>query len=186
METKGRQPDVLLARHGRRPRSAPPTRAHRGRARASPHPCPLGVRGRPALAHCRPLPPPPLLLPRHRDAQALLRGDQVVGVLGVFAQPTEHTATSSATTPPTSLKVSNRGLAPANLRDEVRGTAVGNKSPRFIFVYQYGNMGRTMSCAMASTPRSRSRRSRGHPAMERTRTGEVGIEKPRTEKNTAT
>src|SRR5829696_8676552 len=72
--------------------------------------------------------------------------------------------------------------SPSDRVDEVRGTAVGNKSRQFIFVYQYGNMGRIMSCAMASTPRSRSRRSRGHPAMERTRTGEVGIEEPRTEK----
>jgi hypothetical protein len=72
--------------------------------------------------------------------------------------------------------------SPSDRVDEVRGTAVGNKSRQFIFVYQYGNMGRIMSCAMASTPRSRSRRSRGHPAMERTCSGEVGIEEPRTEK----
>src|SRR5215212_9793407 len=31
-----------------------------------------------------------LLLPRHRDAQALLRGDQVVGVLGAFVHVDLH------------------------------------------------------------------------------------------------
>ena len=66
------------------------------------------------------------------------------------------------------MHVSNGSLTSANLRDDPN-TAVGNESRRFIFVCQYGNMGRTMSCTMASTPKEPR-----HPAMERARTGEVG------------
>ena len=71
--------------------------------------------------------------------------------------------------------------------DELRGITVTNKSLRFNFVYQYGNMGRAMSCAMGGTLRGRPRRSRGHPGLERTRrSGEMEIVKPQSEKNAAT
>jgi hypothetical protein len=43
---------------------------------------------------------------------------------------------------------------PSDRVDEVRGIAAGNKSRRFIFVYQYGNMGRAMSYAMGDALRN--------------------------------